>query len=131
MKLLNLMLISMMLAAPAFAQSHKFNCTYSGNSKKDQPYYGRSFKLVIQDKSATIYDKNGKQLDYGNLSDSWKKYPNPRFFGFDDMADCASGDYMEVDKAMLDGEGGSIELTGPGNEDCGVEDSNYNCKTDS
>jgi hypothetical protein len=108
--------------------AYEFQCEYKGDVERDQPYYGKSITLVVGSANAYLKGEDMDEGDSGTLSGNYKKYPRPRFFGFDNHADCASGNYMEVDAQILKGQPGEVEFTGPGNEDCGAGDDTYLCK---
>jgi hypothetical protein len=121
-------LFAALLAGPAMAQTYEYKCTYKGDAKKDQPFYGKAITVKIDGENASLKGSGKDNTDSGTLSSSAKKYKRPRFFGFQKIADCADGNYMEADPGILTGEGGEVEFTGPGNEDCAAGDDTYTCK---
>lgn len=110
------------------ATKYEFVCQYKDAVEGSEPFYGNTAHIVIEGASATVIGPDfGTENDTGYLSDNEARFDRPRFFGFVNIADCASGNYLEVDRQMLKGKAGDAEFNGPGNEDCGVAQDLYSC----
>jgi hypothetical protein len=112
------------------AEKYTFACTRNDASTSSAgsvpTEYKKRITLTLQGDTATVYwsKRNSEQA---TLSGGSSKFKNPRYFGLPQFTDCANAGWVEVQRKMLSGQSGWIEITGQGNEDCGIGDVFYKC----
>jgi hypothetical protein len=117
-------------AAASEASKHEFTCkrddakTTAANSVPSE--YKKTLPVSIDGDEIKV-NWSANSQDTATLKRGAASPGKVRFVGMRTFVDCANEGWVDASRDMLDGESGEIEITGEGNEDCGIGDVFYQC----